>query len=202
MARAILAGIAGALILAVGIVWLAGQGVLGRHEGPGEITPTPRPDAALARAARAQADAASGIDVAKPKQVLFGDLHVHTTVSFDAFLMSLPMLQGEGSHPQADACDFARFCSALDFWSINDHAVGITPRAWRDTIDSIRQCNDVAGDPANPDTVAFLGWEWTQVGPTPDTHYGHKNVVLAHTEEDRIPKAPLRITIKRGVEFW
>ena len=30
---------------------------------------------------------------------------------------------------------------------------------WQETIDSIRQCNDVAGDADNPDTVAFLGWD-------------------------------------------
>jgi hypothetical protein len=40
----------------------------------------------------------------------------------------------------------------------------------------------VAGDPASPDTVAFLGWEWTQVGALPDEHYGHKNVVLRDLE--------------------
>ena len=102
--------------------------------------------------------------MAQPKQVLFGDLHVHTTFSFDAFMFSLPLLGGEGAHPPADACDFARYCSALDFWSINDHDFSISPRHWRETIDSIRQCNEVAGDPANPDMVSYLGWEWTQVG--------------------------------------
>ena len=101
---------------------------------------------------------------APEKQILFGDLHVHTTFSADAFMRSLPMLQGEGAHPPADACDFARFCSALDFWSINDHAEAISPQHWQETKESIRQCNAVAGDPKNPDVVAFLGWEWTQVG--------------------------------------
>ena len=48
-----------------------------------------------------------------------------------------------------------------------------------------------AGDGANPDTVAFLGWEWTQVGTTPENHYGHKNVVLAHTDDARIPARPI-----------
>ena len=140
--------------------------------------------AAIARRGRA-------IGVAHPKQVLFGDLHVHTTFSFDAFTFSLPMLGGEGAHPPADACDFARYCSSLDFWSINDHDFSITPRHWRETVDSIRQCNEVAGDPANPDMVAYLGWEWTQVGTTPEKHYGHKNVVLEHLDDARIPARPI-----------
>jgi hypothetical protein len=136
--------------------------------------------------------------VARPKQVLFGDLHVHTTFSFDAFMFSLPLLGGEGAHPPADACDFARYCSALDFWSINDHDFSITPRHWSETVDSVRQCNEVAGDPANPDVVAYLGWEWTQVGTTPEDHYGHKNVVLRHLDAGRIPKRP--IAAMRGLE--
>ena len=100
------------------------------------------------------------------------------------------MLQGEGAHPPADACDFARFCSGLDFWSINDHAEAISPQHWQETKESIRQCNAVAGDPKNPDVVAFLGWEWTQVGTTPDDHYGHKNVIFRDTGEDQVPTRP------------
>ncbi len=105
--------------------------------------------------------------------------------------MSLPAAVGDGAHPPADACDFARHCSALDFWSINDHAEGLTAENWRDTLSSIRQCNAVAGDGASPDTVAFMGWEWTQIGATPETHYGHKNVVLRGLEDAEVPARPI-----------
>jgi len=178
---------------------LSGKGCFGRHEGPGEVTQVPRPAAVVSERAADMESAAEAIGVAKPEQVLFGDIHVHTTVSFDAFISSLPMAQGEGAHPQADACDFARYCSALDFWSISDHAEGLTPRNWKETLESTRQCNAVAGDPNDPDTVAFVGWEWTQVGTTPDDHYGHKNVILAHTDEGRVPTRPIaaRSTLQR-----
>jgi hypothetical protein len=101
------------------------------------------------------------------------------------------MMNGEGMHPIGDACDFARYCADLDFWSINDHAFGITPEIWAETKESIRQCNAVSGDPGNPDLVAFLGWEWTQMGRTVDQHYGHKNVVFLGTREDRVPARPI-----------
>ncbi|MEZ4281832.1 MAG: DUF3604 domain-containing protein [Myxococcota bacterium] len=144
------------------------------------------------RPAEAFADPAAASNPSAPaKQILFGDLHVHTTYSFDAFMLSLPLAGGEGAHPPADACDFARFCSALDFWSINDHAESISPTHWAETVESIRACNAVAGAGETPDTVAFLGWEWTQVGGTPDAHYGHKNVVLRDLADDRIPARPI-----------
>src|SRR5262249_21377910 len=86
-----------------------------------------------------------------PDRILFGDLHVHTTWSIDAFVYSLPIFGGDGAHPPADACDFARHCSQLDFFSINDHAEGLTPERWRRTIESIRECNARAGDASDPD---------------------------------------------------
>ena len=106
-----------------------------------------------------QAETARLLGASPAKQILFGDFHVHTTFSFDAFLANLPIGGGPGTHPPADACDFARFCSALDFWSINDHAENLTEDLWRKTVDSVRECNAVAGDPADPDLVTYLGSE-------------------------------------------
>ncbi|MCL4233164.1 MAG: DUF3604 domain-containing protein [Deltaproteobacteria bacterium] len=125
------------------------------------------------------------------KAILFGDLHVHTTFSMDAFALALPAMQGDGVHPPSDACDFARYCSDLDFFSINDHAESLTKPLWDETVRSIRQCNAVAQDAASPDLVAFLGWEWSQIGLTPATHYGHRNVVLRDLDDARIPTRPI-----------
>jgi hypothetical protein len=172
----------------LGSIWL---GVFGRSEGPGEVTRMTVPERIITARQERVGEAARLAGRAQPKLILFGDLHVHTTFSGDAFLWSLPLLHGEGAHSVADACDFARFCSGLDFWSINDHAESLTPRRWRETKESIRQCNQVSGRSPAPDLVAFVGWEWTQVGNTPAEHYGHKNVIFRHTEEDRVPLRPI-----------
>ena len=183
----------GALVGAIGILlvglglYALGSGALGHHEGPGEITDVPIPTRVVVERSTARARAAEG---ARDKSILFGDLHVHTTFSSDAFVMSLPLVLGEGAHPPADACDFARHCAALDFWSINDHAESLTPAHWQETIDSVRQCNAV-GSGAEPDVTAFLGWEWTQDGTDPGNHWGHKNVVLKGLDDRDIPARPI-----------
>ena len=166
-------------------------GAYGQHQGPGEVTKKPIPADVVTARTQGQQQAATSLAVGEPKQILFGDLHVHTTFSTDAFRLSLPLMQGEGAHPIADACDYARFCSALDFWSINDHAEAYTSQKWQETKDTIRQCNAVAGDPDNPDVAAFLGFEWTQMGLTPDDHYGHKNVIFQDLADDKVPARPI-----------
>jgi hypothetical protein len=191
MLRWLLLALAAALIAVAAYLGSIVLGMHGRHEEPGAVTGTPIPDDVVSGRAATQHSAASAVGVAAPKQILFGDLHVHTTFSTDAFQASLPMLQGEGAHPPADACDFARYCSALDFWSINDHAEGLTLRRWEEIKQSVRQCNAVAGDPVSPDVVAYLGWEWTQVGLTADEHYGHKNVILRDLADAAVPARPI-----------
>ncbi|NNK63859.1 MAG: DUF3604 domain-containing protein, partial [Gemmatimonadetes bacterium] len=90
-----------------------------------------------------------------------------------------------------------RFCSGLDFWSINDHAMGLTPWKWKQTVDAIRQCDAIAGETSA--VTAFLGWEWTQVGLTPENHYGHKNVVLRGLSDAEIPDRPIAAASDRAI---
>jgi hypothetical protein len=184
------------------LLYAAAEGWLGRSPGAGVITGTARAPA-VAEAERAAARAVAPPDAPAERQILFGDLHVHSIFSTDANLMSLPMMQGDGPHPPADACDFARYCSRLDFFSMNDHAEALTPQRWELTRESIRQCNALT-DPANPDMVAFLGYEWTQSAQVDATkHYGHKNVVFRDTEEGKVPVRPIAaISEGLGVEAF
>lgn len=175
----------------------------GEAPGPGTVQGKAIPESVVT--ARAAAEQKSAKQIAGPvhaevptKQILFGDLHVHTTYSADAFMMSLPMMQGEGVHPVADACDFARYCSALDFWSISDHAESLTPKRWRETIDTIRRCQAVSDGTKVPDLISYLGWEWTQIGLTADEHYGHRNVILRDLEDDKIPRRPIAASAFTG----
>lgn len=174
-------------LLSVVAVMVAVAGC-GEPQGRGEITAQAVPDAVVKQREAQQRDARpEAVEAAATPQILFGDLHVHTSFSPDAFIMSVPLTGGSGLHPPADACDFARYCANLDFWSINDHAEGITPRRWAETKQAVRECNAVAGDPLQPDMVTFLGWEWSQVSTDPSAHYGHKNVLFLDTAEDSVP---------------
>jgi len=173
------------LVLLVLAFWVVYGGAESQLDG--EITVAAlAPDLVAARI-RAQKGTVPDTD----NRILFGDLHVHTTLSVDAFMWSLPLMGGEGVHPPADACDFARFCSQLDFYALTDHAEALNPRTWAMSKDSVRQCNAVNADSDQPDTIAFTGFEWTQVGLTPEAHYGHKNVIFKYDTEDQLPARPI-----------
>jgi hypothetical protein len=185
------------VIAAIALLAPIASGCGGSDPPAGEITGPGRSPESTAAKATAQRGvqralaAKSYASAQTPKTILFGDLHVHTTYSIDAFLYSLPIFGGEGAHPPADACDFARYCADLDFFSLNDHAEGLTPERWQRSVDSLRACDARAGGSASPDLVAFLGWEWTQTGTTPETHFGHKNVIVPGLGPDEIPARPI-----------
>jgi hypothetical protein len=140
---------------------------------------------------------AGGSREAAEKQILFGDLHVHTTFSFDAYLFSLPAIGGEGAHPPADACDFARYCSNLDFFALTDHAESLSPNHWEISKQSVRECNARAGDENNPDLIAFMGYEWSHQGATPETHFGHRCLVFPETDDALLPARPIASADRR-----
>tara|TARA_Y100001960_G_scaffold7746_1_gene7593 strand:- start:15369 stop:17600 length:2232 start_codon:yes stop_codon:yes gene_type:complete len=169
--------------------------VVGFLEGVGEVTEKQIPEEIIKERSEIQ-KIASLKRVNRSKEILFGDLHVHSTFSTDANLWSLPIQYGrnEGAHPVGDACDYARFCSSVDFWSINDHAEATTPRKWKSTKESIRACNAVSLDKKNQDMVTFLGWEWTQAAVNRNEHYGHKNIILLEEDDDKVPLRPIAST--------
>ena len=84
--------------------------VFGTLDGPGVIEGKVLPEKALQDRASRINVVKSELEVLDEKQILFGDLHVHTTYSTDAFMWSLPFMNGKGASPLADACDYARFC--------------------------------------------------------------------------------------------
>jgi hypothetical protein len=81
--------------------------IVGPRRSDVEASTTARHDAATELSARVGAESPH-------KQILFGDLHVHSSYSWDGFLFAIPLVGGEGAHPPADACDFARHCASLD----------------------------------------------------------------------------------------
>jgi hypothetical protein len=198
--RYVLIAVVVVVVLLLAVVYGAGVGWFAETQHAGSPEAPPVATSFVQAKEEAVRGAARAVGVARPKQILFGDLHVHSTFSFDAFTLSLPMSGGDGAHPVSDACDFARHCASLDFWSINDHAITLTPRRWSETIAAIRQCNDIAGSELDPDLVTYLGWEWTQVGMTPKDHYGHKNVIVRGLDDVEIPKRPIAAGLPAGLE--
>jgi hypothetical protein len=168
-----------AIVLALLFFQAVGLGWFGQEWKPAPAVSGPRP-------------ATGTVSGQAQTQVLFGDLHNHTNYSMDAYIFNTGLVKGGGVVTPADACDFARYCSALDFWSINDHAESLTPRVWSDTLSAIRDCNAQSGDPGSPDMVSFVGWEWSNSDKkNVPSHYGHKNVVFRTWEEGATPTRPI-----------
>ncbi len=180
MIKKILLGLVLLLVVVVGGLYVVGKGWLGGPWTPAPVIQGPR----IVKA--------EGVTSERAPQILFGDLHTHTNYSLDAYVFSSSLVKGGGVMTPADACDFARYCSALDFWSINDHAESLTPRVWGDTVNAIRDCNAMAGPADNPDMVSFLGWEWSNSNRDDvASHYGHKNVIFRTWEEGAAPTRPI-----------
>ena len=173
----------------LGLILLFGCGT---DVDPGEIEGAPRTSEAIYKQDLKflqTKDALFEGDLRDTTQILFGDLHVHTTYSIDAFTLELPMMGLQGVHDSSMACDFARYCANLDFFSFNDHAEGLTPEHWREQNKIVEQCNISNDDPITNDLVVFPGWEWTQIGTTKDNHWGHRNVIFK--DINNLPARPI-----------
>jgi len=158
---------------------------------PGEIEGAPRSSESIYKQDLRFLETKSKLFEAQEgkSQILFGDLHVHTTYSIDAFTLELPMMGLQGVHDSAMACDFARYCANLDFFSFNDHAESLTPDHWREQKEIVQQCNISNDDPITNDLVVFPGWEWTQIGTTSENHWGHRNVIFKDIQD--LPARPI-----------
>lgn len=192
-------GLGAGLALLVAVLFAIGRGWLGSPVTAGRPAAGRVPPAQVLDRAERVGEAAAAIGAPESAQILFGDLHVHSGFSLDA--LAAGVFTGSAPYTVADACDFARYCSALDFWSINDHAMNLTPRRWRETIDTVRECNARAAGNGPPDLVSFLGWEWTQMGTRPENHFGHKNVILRDLDDDHVPTRPIAADSPTGNPF-
>ena len=76
-----------AMFTLAGVFYFSGglyYGWTGKFERAGSIKGEIVPNEIISKRTTIQKDSALAVDVNEPKQILFGDLHVHTTFSTDA----------------------------------------------------------------------------------------------------------------------
>ncbi len=78
-------------------VQVASRGWFATGEEAGTAVAIPRSAEVLADYEVDQSTTREVLGAPEVKQVLFGDFHVHTTFSFDAFMLNMPMAGGGGS---------------------------------------------------------------------------------------------------------
>lgn len=136
-------------------------------------------------------------------KIFFGDFHVHTTNSADAFISNLPILNGDGIHSVEQACDFAQYCSEIDFFALTDHAESNTAKNWKNSLDSLSKCNGKISQHNNKKLTVFAGFEWTNVGDNAQNHYGHQNVIFKSLDQEKLPLSAISSEeVKSGVQAW
>ena len=144
--------------------------------------------------------------------IYWGDTHVHTRFSFDAYV-TMSQSERDEFDPIAgelefardirEACDFGHYCSRIDFMASTEHAENVPESLWVTIKDQLRACRVAYGPAVTPEEGlrplhAFAGWEWTQGNPdatgnppplldSSRTQYGHKNIIYPDLEEDRLP---------------
>jgi len=119
--------------------------------------------------------------------IYWGDLHVHTAYSLDAWASGWT----RGRYLK-EAGIFALYCAKLDFVAFTDHSEMLTNADyWKDAIATARAMNEAAGRSldgnGDPAIVVFPGWEWTQQKP-----WGHKNVIMKYDDPNLLPAQAAR----------
>jgi len=138
------------------------------------------------------------------EKIYWGDLHVHTNYSMDAFVLGM----SPGRYVD-EAGLYALYCSRLDFYSVTDHANMIMDtNYWKENIRAANYFNQIGrenpDENGDPSIVAFPGWEWTI-----DNFYGHKNIILKYDDPAKLPPYPIRCRpgiqgsagVYRGTDF-
>jgi Protein of unknown function (DUF3604) len=121
------------------------------------------------------------------ENVYYGDLHVHTHYSVDAFMFG----SAEGRYVD-EAGQYAQYCGRLDFYSVTDHAEMLTDtNYWSESIRAANHFSKIGEETpdenGDPSIVAFTGWEWTL-----SYKFGHKNVILKYDVPEKLPPSPIR----------